>query len=102
MIQEKWISFLGLANRAGKLVTGEELVIKEIQRKKLKLVLLSDDASNNTKKTILNKSSFYQVPVKMVPDRYTLGKAIGKEARVVVGVTDIGFSDKLKQLLDQN
>ena len=33
MNQEKWISFLGLANRARKLVTGEELVIKEIQRK---------------------------------------------------------------------
>lgn len=99
--KDKWTSILGLANRAGKLVTGEELVIKEIQKKRVKLVLLAQDASQNTKKKIMDKSTYYNIPVRLVPDRYTLGKSIGKEARVVVAVTDKGFSEKLQSELDQ-
>lgn len=30
---EKWLSFLGLANRARKLISGEELVIGEVRKK---------------------------------------------------------------------
>ena len=33
MKQEKWMSLLGLANRARKIISGEELVIKEIQKR---------------------------------------------------------------------
>jgi ribosomal protein L7Ae-like RNA K-turn-binding protein len=35
----------------------------------------------------------------MVPDRYTLGQAIGKDARVVVAVMDEGFAKKLATML---
>ena len=94
------MSLLGLANRAGKIVSGEELVIKEIQKRRVNLVILANDAANNTKKTILNKCSYYQIPFKIVPDRYILGQSIGKDKRVVVGITDKGFSEKLLQLLD--
>lgn len=100
MKQERWLSFLGLANRAGKIITGEELVIKEIQRKRVKLVLLASDASDNTAKKIRDKCAYYQVPIKEVSDRVTLGEAIGKHARVVVAVLDDGFSKKLMTMLD--
>lgn len=100
MKQEKWLSLLGLANRARKLVTGEDLVIKEIQKQRVYLVLIAKDASNNTLKTIMNKCNYYNIPVRQVSDRYTLGNSIGKEARVVIGIKDKGFSEKIKQLLD--
>lgn len=48
MKQEKWVSLLGLANRAGKIISGEELAVKEIRTGRAKLVLLSKDASENT------------------------------------------------------
>ncbi|MCP3762032.1 YlxQ family RNA-binding protein [Domibacillus sp. A3M-37] len=95
-----WASFLGLANRAGKLITGEEMAVKEIQRGNAKLVLLSEDASRNTEKKITDKAAFYKVPVCRVENREVLGQAIGKEARVVVAVTDAGFAKKLKTLID--
>lgn len=101
MAQQPWVSFLGLANRAGKLTTGEELTVKEIQRGNAKLVLLSEDASRNTEKKITDKAAFYKVPVRRVSDRELLGRAIGKEARVVVAVTDAGFAKKLKALFDE-
>ncbi|MDQ0217037.1 YlxQ family RNA-binding protein [Peribacillus cavernae] len=100
MTQLQWMSLLGLANRARKLISGEELVIKEIRSGKAKLVLLACDASSNTEKKISDKCKFFKVPVKRVENRSLLGRAIGKEERVVVAVLDEGFARKLQTLLD--
>ncbi|MBL4952684.1 YlxQ family RNA-binding protein [Neobacillus sp. OS1-32] len=100
MKQNQWLSLLGLANRARKIISGEELSINEIRSGKAKLVLLSSDASQNTTKKITDKCNSYNVPLKIVENRYLLGQAIGKEARVVVAVLDDGFAKKLVTLLD--
>lgn len=100
MNSNQWMSLLGLANRARKITSGEELTIKEIKSGKAKLILLSADASRNTAKKITDKCNSYQVPYKIVENRQMLGAAIGKEMRVVVAVLDIGFAKKLKSLLD--
>lgn len=100
MKTKQWMSLLGLANRARKIISGEELVVKEIRSSRAALVLLSADASPNTTKKVTDKCKSYQIPYRMVDDRFVLGQAIGKEARVVVAVLDSGFAKKLKQVLD--
>lgn len=94
-------SFIGLAARARKIVSGEELVIKEIRRTNVKLVLLSEDASEQTKKKLMDKCSFYKVPIRVLGNRSDLGQAIGKAERVVIGIVDAGFANKLIELMDQ-
>ncbi|PKG24900.1 YlxQ family RNA-binding protein [Niallia nealsonii] len=100
MNQKQWMSLLGLANRARKITSGEELTVKEIRSGTAKLILLSEDASENTTKKITDKCKSYAVPVRLVPNRELLGQSIGKEARVVVAVLDNGFAKKLLTLLD--
>lgn len=100
MNEDRWMSLLGLANRARKIISGEELVVKEVRSGRAKLVLLSKDASANTQKKVLDKCKSYHVPVKFVEDRYILGHSIGKEARVVVALSDAGFAGKLSEMLD--
>ncbi|MBY6266979.1 YlxQ family RNA-binding protein [Parageobacillus thermoglucosidasius] len=100
MSNERWASLLGLANRARKVISGEELTVKEIRSGRTKLVLLAEDASENTTKKISDKCSSYGIPLRKVTDRYTLGHAIGKDARVVVAVIDEGFANKLLTMLD--
>ncbi|MFE8699118.1 YlxQ family RNA-binding protein [Cytobacillus sp. FJAT-54145] len=100
MSTNKWMSLLGLANRARKIISGEELSVKEIRNGKAKLVLLSADASANTSKKVTDKCKSYNIPYKIVENRFLLGQAIGKEARVVVAVLDEGFAKKLMTLLD--
>ncbi|MBO9128860.1 YlxQ family RNA-binding protein [Bacillus sp. 165] len=100
MSGNQWKSLLGLANRARKTVSGEELVLKEVRSKKAKLVLLSEDASANTTKKVTDKTSYYNVPLRKVSNREELGNAIGREARVVVAVLDEGFANKLLTMLD--
>lgn len=100
MRENQWMSLLGLANRARKIISGEELTVKEIRSGRAKLILLSADASANTTKKITDKCKSYGIPYKLVDNRSILGQAIGKEARVVVAVLDEGFARKLLTLLD--
>ncbi|WP_342662637.1 YlxQ family RNA-binding protein [Halalkalibacillus halophilus] len=93
------LNLLGIALRANKLVLGESSIVEAVRQNQAKLVLIASDASDNTKKKLSDKSTSYQVPYIVVEDRHTLSKAIGKDGRVAVAITDQGFANKLKQLL---
>lgn len=98
-MQKEWMPLLGLAHRAGKVVSGEEPVVREIQNGRAKLVILAKDASHNTSKKITDKCLYYRVPLRYADTRETLGRAIGKEARVTAAVLEAGFAEKLAALL---
>ena len=63
MNKQKVSNLLGLAQRAGKIISGEEMVVKAIQDRKVKLVFLAHDAGPNLTKKIQDKSHYYQVEV---------------------------------------
>ncbi|WP_018757887.1 L7Ae/L30e/S12e/Gadd45 family ribosomal protein [Paenibacillus terrigena] len=84
-------SHLGLAMRAGKLITGDEIVLKAVRAGQAHLVIVAGDASENTKKKFRDKCHTYNVPLAIGFDRGTLGECIGKAERVVLAVTDPGF-----------
>lgn len=98
MDKDKILQLLGLAMRAGKLVTGEELTIADIRNKKAKIVFVATDASKNTKKRITDKCSYYQVPLTDLFSQSEISCAIGK-TRMVIGVNDQGFAAKFKELI---
>jgi len=85
-------SQLGLAQRAGKLATGDEIVLKAIRNKQARLVIIAADASDNTKKKFRDKCKSYGVPLAIGFTRTELGESIGKLQRVVLAVTDDGFA----------
>jgi ribosomal protein L7Ae-like RNA K-turn-binding protein len=95
MTTNKVLSRLGLATRAGKLISGEEIVLKAVRSGEAKLVLLAGDASENTAKKIKDKCSSYGVPLLIGFTRFELGSAVGKPERVMFAVTDRGFADML-------
>ncbi len=91
----KALSQLGLATRAGKLVTGDELVLKMIRSSEAKLVIVAGDAAPNTRKKFRDKCATYEVPLMIGFDRERLGSSIGKPERVVLALTDQGFADMI-------
>ncbi|PWU68832.1 YlxQ family RNA-binding protein [Gracilibacillus dipsosauri] len=97
-----YLNILGIANRAGKCTFGEELIVKEIQSKKSKIVLLANDIGDQTKKKLTDKCQYYQIPYFFIDDRETLSHAVGKTGRVAVSIHEQGFAKKLKTLLDNN
>lgn len=92
MNNNKALSALGMAMRAGKLATGDEIVLKAVRAGKAKLVIIAGDASDNTKKKFRDKCASYQVKLVEAYDRESLGRAIGKPERVVLAVTDVQFA----------
>lgn len=99
MNKQKISNLLGLAQRAGKIISGEELVVKAIQDQKVKLVFLAHDAATNLTKKIHDKSDYYQVEVITVFSTLELSIAVGK-SRKVLAVTDAGFTKKMRSLME--
>lgn len=93
-------SLLGIAMRAGKLVSGEDATLLDLKKGKLNLVIVAEDASNNTKKLFKDKSSFRNVKCIHFSTKEGLGLSIGKDSRAVIGIKDIGFTNKIVQLMD--
>ena len=103
-MKDKFLFMLGLCRRAGKIITGTDLVTKSLPSKKTYLVIYTEDASENTKKRVTDKCSFYEVECQMAPyTSLSLSDAIGKSGSVcTVGVTDVNFASELKSLLKNN
>lgn len=98
-MNNKALSLLGIAMRAGKLITGDDTLLKAIRSRKVLLVIVAGDASDNTKKKYRDKCSTYQVTLIEALDRFSLGQAIGKAERVLIGITDAGFAASLERSL---
>ncbi len=92
------MNLLGLAARARKIATGEQ-VLKSIQSQSAKLVLIAADASDNTKKKLTDKCTFYKVNYVFVDTSAELSQAIGQFNKVAVAVLDEGFAKKLQTSL---
>jgi ribosomal protein L7Ae-like RNA K-turn-binding protein len=90
-----FLTLLGFAQKAGKIVTGEDTVQVSLKKKKLKLLIVAGDASANTKDRANQWKVFYDVPFLCVLDKETLSQAIGKNNRALIGVTDRGFAVQL-------
>jgi ribosomal protein L7Ae-like RNA K-turn-binding protein len=96
---EKMLSYLGLAQRAGKLVSGDESVMKAIRNQSAQLVFVATDASDLAKKKYRDKCKFYHIPVIELLPRHELGSTIGKQERVVLALLDIGLSKLIRKEL---
>ena len=101
MNDQKILQLLGLATRARMTTTGEEMSVSEVRNGNAKLIILSEDASDNTSKKLHDKCKSYDVEIRVFGTRFELGHAIGKEERVVIAITDSGFARKLISLFDE-
>ncbi len=96
----KVLSMISLATKAGKTVSGEFCTEKEVKCCRAELVIVAQDASENTKKKFQNMCEFYEVPIYFYGDKDTLGHAMGKEFRASLAVTDHGFAKGIMKNLD--
>lgn len=95
MQQDRILSVLGLAMKAGKIASGEFSTEKAVKSHRAFLVIVSVEASENTKKMFRNMCSFYQVPMYLYESKERLGHAIGKQYRASLAVLDEGFAESL-------
>ena len=86
------LSIIGLATKAGKTVSGEWATEKAVKEQKAKLVIVAQDASDNTKKLFKNKCEYYNVMMITAGSKQELGSVTGKANRASLAVTDENFA----------
>lgn len=99
-MKSKILSLLGLATKSRRLVSGQFMTEKAIKGYQAYLVIISEEASDNTKKAFQNMCSFYEVPCYVYGTSEELGHCIGKEFRVSLAVTDEGFAKSIIEKLE--
>lgn len=99
--KDRVLSMLGLAARSRNVVSGGFATEEAVKSGKAYLVIIAEDASDNTRKKYSNMCGFYEMPYEYYSMKEILGHAIGKEERSCLAVTDKGFADSIqKHLLD--
>ena len=101
LINNKTMSLVGLATKAGKTASGEFSTESAVKSGKAYLVLVADEASENTKKKFRNMCEYYEVPIYFFSDKEGLGKAMGKEFRASLAVQDENFAKAIRKELEQ-
>lgn len=94
-------SLLGLAQKAGKIASGELAVEKSIKSGKAKLIIIAADSSDGTKKRYRDMSQYYQVPLYEILTKQQLGSCIGKEYRAALTIADAGLTKAVLKALAQ-
>ncbi|MDY0396404.1 L7Ae/L30e/S12e/Gadd45 family ribosomal protein [Virgibacillus halophilus] len=101
MFKRNYLNLIGLAYRARQCSAGEDTIIKDIRKRRVKLLILASDAGPQTKKKLTDKCKTYEVPYIIInEDKEALGNAIGKLQRVAIAILDEGFAAKIKSLFD--
>ena len=98
--QDRVLTSLGLAKRAGKIITGTSLVQDAVRHKKACLVIYASDVSQNSKKKLVNSCEFYSVELICYSDMKSLSNALGEKKLITsAAVTDENFKILIKKQL---
>ena len=92
---DRFHQLLGLAAKAGAVVSGEFAVEQAIRKRETFLVIVSEDASDNTKKHFSDMCAYRHIEILITSEKSMLGKHTGKQERASVGILDRGFAEKL-------
>lgn len=95
-------STLGLAMKSGSIVSGEMGTEKAVKSYSAALVVISLDASENTKKKFRNMCDFYKTPMVTFGTKDELGHSIGKDLRSSMAILNQGFAESIAKQLKQD
>ena len=88
---------LGLAQKAGKVASGDFAVRSALKSGKAKLLVVAEDAAPNSKKDMYYLAEVAGVEVVELLTRDELGFAIGKAKRTALAITDLNFAKMIKK-----
>lgn len=101
MKQNKIYALLSLAARGRNVVSGEFATENAVKDGSAMLVIVAEDASDNTKKLFRNKCSFYEVPLFTYGTKEELGHSIGKEERSSAALINEGLAHTVMKHLEE-
>lgn len=94
------LSLIGLAKKAGRVEAGEEPVGAAARARDARLILLAEDAADNTVRRAGHFAEAGACLLATIPAvKDDLGRAVGRTSCAMIAVTDIGFADAIAKKL---
>lgn len=81
--------------KAGKVSFGADSVEEAIIKRKVNLVILSEESSDRTKEKFKEICKKYKLPIIIYGTIESLSKSIGKNNKAILGIKDINFSKSI-------
>ena len=97
MSNNKALTALGFAQRAGKCISGETGCDAEFKAKRARLIILDATASENTRSRWQQRCENAGVRFDVLEGA---GEAVGKPGKMVLAISDLGFTEMICKALD--
>lgn len=94
---QKIEGLLGMAQRAGKLASGEGAVLRAIASGQAAAVIVASDASGRAREELMLAAGGKGIPVHSAFTKEMLGRCLGKEYRAAAALLDKGFAKALDE-----
>ena len=101
-MRDRRYATISLAMKAGAVASGETAAEEAVRGGKACLIVLAENASDNTKKKFYNKSKYYGVPCIQFGEKERFGRCIGKDQRSVLAVTNESLAKALEEEIRRN
>lgn len=98
MINNKILGLMGLSARAGKICFGTDSTIENIEKKKLKLVIIAKDSSERTKKRFFELCKIHNIHIIEFGTIEQISKSVGKVNKAVIGIKDINLAKEIEKI----
>lgn len=93
------LEMLGLAARAGALVTGTDAVRRAVREDRIRRVVLAADAAEGQRQKVVPLLEARAVPFHVLFTRVELGAAAGRAPTSAIGITDMNLARRVGELL---
>ena len=98
MINKKILGLIGLSARARKISYGADSVEIQLKKKKVKLIIVAEDASDRTKNKFIKLSNEYNVPIIKLSEIDEISKTIGKSNKAIIGIEEENISKEIQKI----
>lgn len=101
-MNDKVFRYLGLAKRSGNLISGYNTCIHYINKKKVKLIIISEDTTENTKSKFIQLATSNNIEYMAWGLKDKLSHSVGMNNRSVFGITDDNFANVIAEEIKKN
>ncbi len=99
-MKSKIDAYLGFAKKSRNLISGYNTCIYAAKKKQLKLLLITEDVSENTKNKFIELAKARNIPMKIYGTKDRLSKLTGENDKGIFGITDNHFAQIIGKELD--
>lgn len=100
-MRKKIHSYLGFSKRSRSLISGYNSCTHGMERGKIRLLILTEDLTENTRQKFKKLAATQEVPLRIYGTKEELSKMTGENNRGVFGVTDKNLAAAILEEIDR-